>query len=293
MTLLMSDAQSHLSAKSKDAMSKNALFDILYADDTLLLGREASCVEEFAAAVESAGAAYGMTLHWGKTQTLSVGEAGPLTKPDGNLYADSESLLYLGALLYGHGRSDSEISRKLGAARADFNQLQRLWGHSSVTTQDKIKYLNAFIMSKLRYGLATIWLVTAQCRRLNAFFARCLRKILRISSAYISRISNAVVFARAGAKPFTDQLLKHQLTLLHKVAATDATNPMRRDTFVGATLNPQIGQFVRRVGRPRQDWATQLLREASERVGEHNFQPLLASGKLQWKAAIERSFAMT
>ena len=56
MTVLMRDAQGMLSASSQHALGKGLLADILYADDTLIFGLSASCVEEYARAVEKSGA---------------------------------------------------------------------------------------------------------------------------------------------------------------------------------------------------------------------------------------------
>jgi len=291
MTLLMHDAQQLLSASARDAMSKGLLFDILYADDTLICGQRAQHVEEYAQAVERAGGNYGMKLHWGKTQAMCVGDAGSLRSPDGAAFEDTGSMQYLGALLAGNGRIDSELSRKIGTARGDFNQLQRLWGHSGVPLEDKIKFFRAFVLSRLRYGLATIWLVTAQRRRLDGFVARCLRRILHIPASFVSRVSNADVFERAGMKPFTQQVLKQQFCLLRKAALTEADHPLRKDTFIDQTLIPQIGRYIRRVGRPRQDWTTQLLREGWERFGHNKFQTLLSDcsqgAEGRWRTCID------
>ena len=201
-------------------------------------------VDEYAAAVERAGATYGMSLHWGKTQAMSVGAAGSLKRPDGSYFEDCSSLQYLGALLTCDGRVDSELSRKLGLARADFRQLCQLWSHSNVSLKDKIKFFNALILSKLRYGLATIWLTTAQRRRLDGFAARCLRVILRIPASFVSRISNAEVLRRAASKPFSQQVLKHQLCLLRRAALAEDGHPLRKDTFTNTVLVPQIGCFI-------------------------------------------------
>ena len=189
---------------------------------------------------------------------------GNLTEPP---FEDTSSLVYLGALLNASGRIDSELSRKLGTARADFNQLQRIWGHGGVPLRDKLQYFRAFVLSKLQYGLSTVWLVTAQRRRIDGFVARCLRRMLGVPPAFVSRVSNATVYSKACFKPFSQQLLKHQLGLLRKVALTGPHHPMRKDTFIDSTVIPQIGRFIRRVGRPRQDWATQLLREGRELSG--------------------------
>ena len=42
------------------------------------------------------------------------------------------------------------------------------------------------------------------------------------------------------------------------------------------TIQPQIGRFVRVVGRPRQDWTTFLLKEGTSRFGLVKFERLLA-----------------
>ena len=218
-----------------------------------------------------------------------------MKKPDGSFFDNVEPLLNLGAVLCRHGRVGSEISRKLGTARADFNQLQRVWSHSDVPLQDKLKYFAAYILSKLRYSLATIWLVTAQRRRVDGFVARCLRRILRIPAAFVSRVSNATVLARAGLKPFSQQVLGHQLHLLRKAALAEPEHPLRKDCFYGSTLSPQIGTFIRRVGRPRQEWTSQLLREGEQRFGDALFQTLLSDrtecAEKRWKAEVEKIFA--
>ena len=72
MTVIMHDAVASLAPSSAQAYSDSRLFDVLYADDTLLLGSTAADVEALASAVEKVGTTYGMSLHWGKTQALSV-----------------------------------------------------------------------------------------------------------------------------------------------------------------------------------------------------------------------------
>ena len=119
-----------------------------------------------------------------------------------------------------------------------------------------------------------------------------MRRIFHIPASFVSRVSNASVLKTAGMKPFSQQLLKHQLHLLRKVAIQEAGHPMRKDTFADASLIPQIGRYVRRIGRPRQDWTTQLLREGRERLGDTRFQTLLTDrsggADRRWKLEVER-----
>ena len=65
--------------------------------------------------------------------------------------------------------------------------------------------------------------------------------------------------------------------------------------FVGAALQPQV-RYVRRRGRPRQEWVTELMKAAAQRLGStFRLQELLlqqdASAAITWKAAVERMFA--
>eukprot|EP00973_Karenia_brevis_P068151 9480600-Karenia_brevis.AAC.1 len=84
----MHDASNMLSQDCMEAMQSGLLFDVLYADDTILLGANPLHVQEYALAVERAGARYGMSLHWGKFQALSISSNKRLQKPDGSFYDD-------------------------------------------------------------------------------------------------------------------------------------------------------------------------------------------------------------
>ena len=138
MTVIMHDSISALGRAPSDAYRDGSLYDVLYADDTLILGSCARNVEALATSVEKVGGTYGMTLHWAKTQALSVCTTDKVLRPDGTVIQESGALQYLGATIYGDGRADSELSRKLGAARADFQQLHKLWSRANVARKDKV-----------------------------------------------------------------------------------------------------------------------------------------------------------
>jgi hypothetical protein len=290
MSVLISDAKQNLAAPSKDALLENRLFEILYADDTLLVGDRSDEVQNFAAVIEAEGAKYGMSLHWGKTQVMSVACERRLIKPDGSDIQETGALQYLGSVLTSDGRVDSELSRRIGYATQDFRHLQALWNHACVARSDKLRFFHALIISRLQHGLATMWLVTAQRRRLDGFYARCLRKILRIPSSYISRVSNDIIYTKAGVQPLSKQILQNQLALLGRTALAPAGSPLRRDVFINDTLHLQIGRYVRRIGRPRQDWASQLMKEGAKRLGGDMLEKLLqdrsAGAYERWKSAI-------
>ena len=118
-----------------------------------------------------------------------------------------------------------------------------------------------------------------------------MRRILHVPAAFVSPVSNKTVFSRAGARPLSEQLLKHQFFLLRKAACSADGHPLRKDTFADASLVPQIGRFVRRVGRPQQEWTDQLMQEGRRRMGAM-FQTLLSDqtegSDARWKTGVEK-----
>ena len=82
----------------------------------------------------------------------------------------------------------SELSRRLGCARAEFDTLARVWSHSSLSTQRKLQIFEACVQTKLLYGLHAAWLRKHGLAKIDSFHVLCLRKILGIPHSYISRI---------------------------------------------------------------------------------------------------------
>ena len=124
--------------------------------------------------------------------------------------------------------------------------------------------------------------------------ARCLRRLLRIPAAFISRVSNASVHARADVPRFSDQFLKQQLLMFGKVALAPPGSHLRMSCFVGDSLSPQIGRFVLKVGRPRQNWTCELLKESIARFGNDTLHRLLEDKSpgafARWKSEVRNSF---
>ena len=53
-----------------------------------------------------------------------------IKKPNGDYVVAKESLLYLGSFLCDNGSIGPELNRRLGAARAEFETLCRVWNHA-------------------------------------------------------------------------------------------------------------------------------------------------------------------
>ena len=126
------------------------------------------------------------------------------------------------------------------------------------------------------------------------WLVRCLRQVLGVPAAFVSRISNAEVLRRAGKTQLSEQLFYKQLTLLRKVARDDPHSPLRADTFVNGSLQPQVGVFIRKVGRPRQEWTTDLMNSGALKFGSTlAFETKLKGCSAEeWKSELDKQFRL-
>ena len=217
MSVVMHDAVGMLPKEAKEAYDRGDLADLVYADDTLLIGACSKHLQSFLAAVESAGRYFGLELHDGKLQLLQVQTNERVRSTSGKDLTGSKSLQYLGSSLSADGRVGSELSRRIGAAKADFQSLTKVWRHSSLSRARRFQIFTALIESRFLYGLASVCFTKAELRRFDGFQCSCLRQIIGVLPAYYSRISNATVREKLRCRASTDLLLNAQLLQLGKV----------------------------------------------------------------------------
>ena len=260
MTVLLHDADMDLRSRGGLNLPAALVNDLVYADDTLVVAVEQERAELHMNCIARAGSNYALTFNWKKVELMPIRCQAPILKPDGCEIPSKSSLVYLGSTLSASGDIISEVSRRLGMARADFTALERVWKHSSLNSRSKLWVFNACVASKLLYCLHTAWLNKADLRRLDAFQASCLRKILRIPHSFISRVSNAEVLSRANHRMLSKILQYRQIMLLKRVADLPSEDVMRTCVFQSDSFNLPGVQGSRRRGRPRKRWAVEVYR---------------------------------
>ena len=168
-----------------------------------------------------------------------------------------------------------------------YDQLFLLNKCSNCACKKKLAIFDACIISKLMYGLSSAVLTKIERKRLDAFHARCLRKIIRVAPAYYSRVSNITVFERAKTKPASRLLLKQQLIYFGQLACKDEDDPTRKCIFENGDI--ELRQLVskRRCGRPRLEWAKEMHKHALQMMGSQTaLKSLLLNTRrplLRWK----------
>ena len=151
----------------------------------------------------------------------------------------------------------------------------------------------ASILSKLLYVLHTTWLKTPELNRVEAFHAKCLRKIMGIPLSYISRVSNEEVLRAAGSSKLSGLLLQRQLMLFAHVARKPPEDPLRNTVFQPSSMNLCSLPTVCKKGRPRLTWAKEVQKHAIK-VCEMSRFPLASlihddqSVAICWKRAVRQ-----
>ena len=166
-----------------------------------------------------------------------------------------------------------------------------MWAHAALCQQRKLELYKAMVEAKLLYGLSSLWFCKAERRRLDGFQNRCLRSIFSIQPAFISRISNKTVLQTSGQPRLSSILLRRQLLIFGKVARQHPATPSRQSTFTRDSLQPLVEHFIRKIGRPRANWAREVLTEAEIMAGGHTaletlLQDASPSAVAHWKRLV-------
>ena len=89
-----------------------------------------------------------MELRWDKFQLLEVRCRASIYNPAGERIVPKSGIDYLGSVLSFDGLPGFELGRRIGMAKADILQLQKVWKHSSLHWTRKVRIYKAFIETK-------------------------------------------------------------------------------------------------------------------------------------------------
>ena len=140
------------------------------------------------------------------------------------------------------------------------------------------------IVAKLLYGLDSAWLSSAMQRKFDGFQANCLRKILKISPAFISRISNRYILSQFKACPLSSILLERQLLLFGYIAQTPKNSILYRMLIEDCQLKLREPSLKR--GRPKDTWARKMKQTCIQYCGSPEQFASMVENPSTWKAGI-------
>lgn len=243
------------------------VWDIEYADDTALMSTHPGHLQATMDSLVTHAARYGLEVNWDKTVAIIIGDVHPPTRPDGQPVKRVDQYVYLGGLLTANGSTTTALSRRLGEAGVGYDKLHKVWSHANITVKRKVQIFEAVVLTKLLYSLETLTFNKVMLQKLDAFQARCLRRLTRTPHSMISHVTNASILWNSGARKLSDRLLERQLRLFGRIACMPTGSPLRTATLEESRALPIENACPRRRGRPRLTWSKQVHALALKMVG--------------------------
>ena len=93
---------------------------------------------------------------------------------------------------------------------------------------------------------------------------------------------------RAQQEQLSESLLKQQLMLFGRVARAESNDVIRQLVFVGGPLCPVTDTFVRRRGRPKNEWTKLVRAEAFKLVGQEGNLQQSVQDQHVWKMLVNK-----
>ena len=187
------------------------------------------------------------------------------------------------------GDQSTEVTRRLGEAGAIFEKLARIWRHANLTHRRKQEIFESCVVSHLVYGLDSLCLRQAERKRIDAFQAKCLRRVHSIPYSYISRISNEDVRALARFMPLSHIVFDRQLLLYHRLCQLPSISLSRQVVLGAGGYCPLSFAHRRRRGRPRLQWSSCVYAHALAAAGSEDAlrHVLGTADRLEWLKVVK------
>ena len=224
------------------------VYDLEYADDTLLIGKTTTQQQHILHEIEAQAALYGMKLNHSKTEILQDPRKPPskINFLDGSPVPTTTQVKYLGSLISWLKPFDVAFMHRAGIAETSYKKLRLVW-NSSLPYREKLKIFQSVFISTLIYGLDALTLQDKHLKRIDAYYIRFLRRIVGIKASYFSRITNLEVYRRAGEprKP-SHALNKSQYRMVQQVFEANPRDPLHHVVF-----SPALKDRIQSTGRRR------------------------------------------
>ena len=198
MTVMFHDIYQRCRGQVQHGMLPRFTFmELLYADDTMLVGNSARAINRLLLEIEIESGYYNLRLNRTKCLSMCMYGSNHIHFQDGTVMKQASEVTYLGGTLTKDVQPKVEIQNRIGMAMEAVRSLEGLWKHTSCSVKWKINVYNAVVVSKLLYGLETVQMPPSVMKQLDVFQMRGLRKILGMQPSYIDRSnSNEEVFRK-------------------------------------------------------------------------------------------------
>ena len=145
MTALLHDVQWNTEQRTDYPEGIN-FGEVLYADETILIGKDAKEVQKVLQRIEEISKTYGLALNKDKCVHLRINNRSRVKFKDGKQMPTEEDTTYLGAQLNSKCDITKDLNMKMGGATHIWRKLDKLWKGTNNRTKDKLNiYIYIYI----------------------------------------------------------------------------------------------------------------------------------------------------
>jgi len=209
------------------------VYDVEYADDTLLLALTTTQMQTFLSSLETGAAEYGMSLNSTKTELLvkNTEDTSNLIFRDGMPVPTTTHIKYLGSMIAWDQPFDAAFRHRAALAEESYKKLRLVW-NSNRSRKHKLYIFRTTFVPTLCYGLDALTLTDRNLRQIDAWYHKFLRRILNIKATYYSRISNWTVWNQAHRPQLPSATLQTlQIKALANIVCSLPEDPMHNIVF--------------------------------------------------------------
>lgn len=169
------------------------LWDIEYADDTVIVTRTAETAVRFLKILIPLAFSKGLLINSSKCEHLRLNSTEDVNIIDPTLGSSStvkvsRSVKYLGVILSSNSNSSLEVTRRISQANAGFKLLKPFLKHKSLPLKWRLSVYHQILRAILLYGLDSLSLDQTNLSRLDAFHFKVLRTCLGIKSSFFHKV---------------------------------------------------------------------------------------------------------
>ena len=178
---------------------------------------------------------------------------------DGTIVPVAATALYLGTLFRADGAPQAGMSARLGQATAAFNKLGNIW-NSRLPNALKVRIFHSIFIPMALYSTPHTAFNVSMTKKLDAWYMRQLRRVLRVKDSFYSHVPHSNVLLRPGSPPLlSHRLHSQQLQFYGKVLNASVDSPISHCCLTNAWFD-KLATGNRRVGRPRQIWLDYMMK---------------------------------
>ena len=255
------------------------LDDLDFADDLALLSHSHNHMQDKTTLLATTSLGAGLRINKEKTKMMRINT--PTTSPvtiDDRPIKEVDSFTYLGSIIDKQGGTDSDVTARIGKARAAFIILKNIWASREIATTTKVRIFNSNVKSVLLYGSET-WRMTKKTKqKIQTFINSGLRRIFRIR--WPDKISNKELWQRGSQEPVESQIKKRKWGWIGHTLR----KPVATITRQALTWNPQ---GKRNRGRPKNSWRRDTEAELKRHGTSWGEAEKMAQSRAGWRKVVD------